>query len=118
MPSVALMVKVPTAVHSVSPLALWNRLNVAPVRGLSWPSSFMTRSFGGYIRRRLEEKCRIRGIELVTISPKDTASICSRCGKQGTRTSQKFCCGHCGFETTAAQNTARNIEEKAISAKT
>ncbi|MBQ7478109.1 MAG: transposase [Selenomonadaceae bacterium] len=78
----------------------------------------LTRSFGGYIRRRLEEKCRIHGIELLTISSKDTASICSQCGKQGARTSREFHCGHCGFRTTAARNTARNIEKKAISAGT
>lgn len=73
----------------------------------------LARSFSGYIRRRLEEKCRIRGIELVTISSKDTGSICARCGGQGTRSNRQFHCGICGFEATAARNAAMNIEKKA-----
>ena len=77
----------------------------------------LSRSFGGYIRRRLEEKCCIHGIELVTISSKDTASICSKCGEQGIRSGPGFHCSHCGFSASAAQNSARNIELKAVSAK-
>ena len=73
----------------------------------------LARSFGGYIRKRLGEKCRLRGIELVAINSKGTGSLCSTCGNEGIREKQDFRCESCGYTATVAQNTARNIEKLA-----
>jgi IS605 OrfB family transposase len=73
----------------------------------------LSRSFGSYIRKRLEEKCRLYGIEVVAINPKGTGSTCSACGNEGIREKQDFRCEHCGYAATIAQNTARNIERMA-----
>ena len=73
----------------------------------------LARSFGSYIRRRLEEKCRLYGIEFVAINPKGTGSTCSACGSEGIREKQDFHCENCGYAATIAQNTARNIERMA-----
>ena len=70
-------------------------------------------SFGGYIRKRLAEKCIVNGIELVAISSKDTRNICSRCGALGTCDREGFNCKACGYSVSVALNSAKNIENKA-----
>lgn len=70
----------------------------------------LTRSFGGYIRRKLEQKCISNGIELAKINSKGTGSICSDCGAEGKRTREGFVCEKCGLQTTIALNSAKNIE--------
>ena len=76
------------------------------------------RSFYGYIRRRLAEKCRVRGIALVEIGFADTKRICSACGSEGLCDREGFHCPACGYHATVAQNAARNIEKKALTAGT
>lgn len=73
----------------------------------------LTRSFSGYIRKRLEEKCWLYGIELVSINSKGTGRLCSSCGNEGIRAGQDFHCEVCGYRAAVAQNTARNIERMA-----
>ena len=76
----------------------------------------LARSFRGFIRDRLQEKCEERSVELVKIPSKGTGLICSNCGETGKTTSGNlFRCGHCGCETTASLNGARNIERKYLS---
>ena len=73
----------------------------------------LSRSFRGFIRDRLREKCEERSIELVKIPSKGTGSICSACGEEGkTSEGNRFQCSHCGYEATASLNGARNIEKK------
>ena len=75
----------------------------------------VNRGFAGYVRKRLTEKCRFCGIEIVSISGKDTAKICSKCGAVGIREKYDFRCESCGYVATAAENSALNIKKKAIS---
>ena len=76
------------------------------------------RSFSGYIRKRLEEKCRVKGIEFIAISSKDTRGVCSQCGAVGICDKDGFHCVACGYQATVAQNSASNIEKKALQAVT
>ena len=71
----------------------------------------LSRSFRGYIRDRLAFKCRINSVELVEINSKGTGSICSECGSEGKRIKADFVCGSCGFRSTIAVNSAKNIEK-------
>ena len=75
----------------------------------------MARSFTGYIRKRLEEKCRFCGVELISISSKDTRLVCSQCGAIGTCEGYEFKCSSCGYFDSSAKNSAVNIEKKAVS---
>lgn len=72
----------------------------------------VTRSFRSYIRERLSYKCLLNSIELVEISPNGTGAICSSCGSEGKRQGMEFLCEKCGMRTTAALNTAKNIQSK------
>ena len=70
----------------------------------------MTRSFRGYIRDQIAFKCRQNTVELVEISSKGTGSVCSSCGSEGKRVKAEFICEACGYRSTIAVNSARNIE--------
>ncbi|MBO6178265.1 MAG: transposase [Selenomonadaceae bacterium] len=73
----------------------------------------LTRSFRGFIRERLREKCEERSIELVRIPSKGTGLTCSVCGEMGkTAVGNRFKCPHCGYDAAASLNGARNIEKK------
>ena len=73
----------------------------------------LARSFRGFIRDRLQEKCEERSIELVRIGSKGTGLVCSACGETGqTTVGNFFHCEHCGYEASASLNGARNIERK------
>lgn len=71
----------------------------------------MTRSFNGYIRERLAYKCQVHSIELVEISSKNTGAVCCACGAEGKRQGRTFVCERCGWQTTIALNSAKNIEQ-------
>ena len=70
------------------------------------------RSFGAYIRHRLAYKCRLKNINLVEISSKDTGNVCSQCGAEGIRKGYDFVCAECGFTADVGYNSARDIEIK------
>lgn len=78
----------------------------------------MSRSFRGYIREQLVFKCRLNMVELAQISAKGTGSVCSNCGKEGKRVRADFLCTACGYQSTIAFNSARNIERIATSEET
>ncbi len=73
----------------------------------------MSRSFRGYIRDQIAFKCRLNTVELIEISSKGTGSVCSSCGKEGRRAGTEFICEACGYRSTIAVNSARNIERLA-----
>jgi len=73
----------------------------------------LSRNFRSYIRTRLVYKCRVHSIELVEINPRDTGKLCSSCGAEGRRQGTEFICESCGLKTTAALNSAKNIQRKA-----
>jgi len=73
----------------------------------------LARSFRGFIRERLQEKCEEYSIEVVRISSKDTRLICSSCGHIGkTSVGNRFYCDYCGYDAQMSLNEARNIEKK------
>lgn len=73
----------------------------------------LSRSFRGFIRDRLWEKCEERSIDLIRIPSKDTRCVCSACGKVGRASvGNRFRCDHCGYVATTSLNEARNIEKK------
>lgn len=63
----------------------------------------------GFIRSRLLQKCRERSIEVTEVFGKGISSQCSRCGAEGQKTGESFCCAACGFTLPERQNTARNV---------
>ncbi len=73
----------------------------------------LSRRFEGFIRQRLEFKCRENGIELVEISSKGTGSVCSLCGAGGKAVKEGFRCENCKAVIPIGLNGARNIERKA-----
>ncbi len=66
----------------------------------------------GYIRNRLEQKCREQSIKLVKISAKDISIQCSRCGQIGQNKEQIFFCPSCGYKIEKKINTAQNIKRR------
>ena len=72
----------------------------------------------GYIRKRLEWKCRERAVELVEVFGKGISSECSECGGEGTRKGGEFFCGACGYAAEVKANAARNALKRGLSGKT
>lgn len=72
----------------------------------------ITEGAGGYVRKRLTQKCLANNIEVTEIHSKGTGKICSNCGMEGKRLAEGFLCKSCGYQTTIALNGARNIEKK------
>lgn len=66
----------------------------------------------GYVRRRLEQKCREQGIELAEVLGKDISRECSRCGSIGAYEKEIFRCPCCGYETDKKANAARNAKNR------
>lgn len=66
----------------------------------------------GYIRRRLEFKCRLQSVNLRLVNPAYTGRVCSDCGGLGVRKGQLFRCGSCGAEMDYGTNAARNLLKK------
>ena len=62
----------------------------------------------GYIRRRLIEKCRERGIEVVEVPGGGLRGRCSRCGGEGMEEKGQFYCPACGHREDAKANRAGN----------
>lgn len=66
----------------------------------------------GYIRKRLEQKCREQSVEIVDVLGKDISNECSECGSIGTKAEGKFVCSTCGYQTEEKTNTARNVKKR------
>lgn len=70
----------------------------------------------GYIRRRLEQKCREQAVEIVEVLGKDVSNECSCCGaiERGGRKKGVFCCSACGYQAEEKTNTARNVLKRGM----
>ncbi len=66
----------------------------------------------GYIRSRLERKCRERSIEFVEVFGKGIGTECCRCGMKGEKEKEWFFCPFCGNRMPERQNTAENVLKK------
>ena len=71
----------------------------------------------GYIRKRLEQKCREQSVEIVEVLGKGISLECSQCGAMGSRKSGTFCCEACGYTIEEKTNTARNVLKRGMEGK-
>lgn len=63
----------------------------------------------GYIRERLQLKCREQSVEFIEVLGKGISSECSCCGASGTKKDGKFICPDCGYTIEEKVNTSRNV---------
>ena len=68
----------------------------------------------GYVRGRLNLKCREQSIELVEVFGKDISRQCSRCGEMGEKTKDLFTCKKCGAQMPEKENTAKNVLKRGL----
>ena len=66
----------------------------------------------GYIRKRLEQKCKEQSIEILEVLGKNISNECSMCGVLGTKTAGVFSCSACGYQEEEKTNTARNVKKR------
>lgn len=71
----------------------------------------------GYIRSRLDQKCREQSVELKEVLGKGISSECSCCGEAGERKEGVFFCGSCGYSAEEKTNTARNVLKRGLEGK-
>ncbi len=62
----------------------------------------------GYIRKRLEQKCREQSVDLVEVLGKDISRECGSCGARGQKEKGLFTCPKCGYQEEEKTNTAKN----------
>ena len=78
----------------------------------------MTQWQRGYIRKRLTQKCKEHGVELVQVLGKEISNECSGCGAAGKKRDGYFICSNCGCRIEEKTNTARNVLMRGASGKT
>ncbi len=66
----------------------------------------------GYIKNRLELKCREQSIRLVEVFAKGISRECSRCGAEGQCQGELFTCSVCGYRTDRKANAAGNTRKR------
>ena len=66
----------------------------------------------GYIRKRLEQKCREQSVEIIEVFGKDISNECSSCGAFGKKQDGSFSCEICGYQSEEKTNTARNVKKR------
>lgn len=68
----------------------------------------------GYIRKRLEQKCREHSVELREVFAKGISLECSCCGAEGKKEQGRFYCPSCGFCVEDKVNTACNVKRRGM----
>lgn len=66
----------------------------------------------GYVRRRLEQKCREHSIQLIEVFAGGISGECSRCGETSAKDGEQFLCKACGLSISERENTARNVLQR------
>ena len=66
----------------------------------------------GYIRTRLQQKCREQSVELIEVFGKDISKECSQCGAIGNKQNGIFTCSVCGNRIDEKINTACNARKR------
>lgn len=64
----------------------------------------------GYIRKRLDQKCREQSVELKEVLGKDISNVCSCCHGVGRKAEGVFTCPQCGYSASEKVNAARNAK--------
>ena len=71
----------------------------------------------GYIKSRLQQKCREQSVEIVEVFGKNISNECSQCGAIGYKKDELFFCKVCGYQTERRQNAAQNAKNRGIDHK-
>lgn len=66
----------------------------------------------GYIRDRLEQKCKEQSIVIIEVLGKDISKECSQCGGMGKKQEGMFRCLSCGYKTGEKKNAAQNAKKR------
>lgn len=66
----------------------------------------------GYIRKRIQQKCKEQSVEVVDVLGKEISNECSRCGALGRKEGKAFVCRKCGYQDEEKINTACNIKKR------
>lgn len=62
----------------------------------------------GYVRNRLNQKCKEQSIHLIEVFGKDISRECSQCGAIGEKGNAVFSCKACGAKLSERENAAKN----------
>lgn len=81
-------------------------------------NNLVTIWYRGYIRKRLEQKCREQSIKIMEVLGKNISNQCSQCKSLGTRENGMFICRSCGYMDKEKINTARNILRRGTDGET
>lgn len=68
----------------------------------------------GYIRKRLEQKCKQHSIELVEVFGKDISNVCYVCNSFGRKVDDAFYCPVCDSRIDIKTNAAKNAKNRGI----
>ena len=71
----------------------------------------------GYIRKRLEQKCKQHSIEIVEVFGKDISNVCSTCQSFGKKEGDMFYCTRCDSRIDVKANAARNAKNRGIESR-
>ncbi|MXP74289.1 transposase [Lachnospiraceae bacterium WCA-9-b2] len=71
----------------------------------------------GYIRKRIQLKCREQSVEFTEVLGKGISSECSRCGANGIKKDGMFRCPNCGYAAEDKMNTSKNVLKRGIDGK-
>lgn len=66
----------------------------------------------GYIRNRLQQKCKEQSVEMIEVLGKDISRECSQCGAVSEKQKGMFVCPSCGYQAEEKTNTARNAKKR------
>lgn len=69
----------------------------------------------GFVRQRLEQKCKENAVEVIEVIGKDISIQCSECGQSGGYIKDIFRCSHCGYEDDKKVNAAKNAIKRGVS---
>ena len=66
----------------------------------------------GYIKNRLQQKCREQSVRIVEVIGKGISKECSQCGAEGCKKEGIFQCLSCGYQAQEKWNTAQNAKKR------
>lgn len=87
------------------------------LKGISKDSIFLKNWSYYKLQKKIEDKAKELGIDVVYINPSHTSQRCNKCGcidKENREDQATFICKTCGFKTLADFNAARNIAMSGI----
>lgn len=68
----------------------------------------------GYIRKRLNQKCKEQSIEIVEVFGKGIGAVCSKCQNPGEKKNGIFFCPVCGLQKEYKVNAAINAKRRGM----